>query len=46
MVIRAALIHENFRYDIAKNAKKTYAKYSPEAYGLKLKEIYEMIYAN
>ena len=38
--------NENFRNHIAQNAKKTYSKYSPEAYGLKLKEIYEMIYAN
>lgn len=37
---------ESLRIKLASNAKKTYVNYSPESYGLKLKEIYERIYAS
>lgn len=37
---------KTLRIRLAANAKKTYVNYSPESYGLKLKQIYEQIYAS
>jgi glycosyltransferase involved in cell wall biosynthesis len=37
---------ERLRVELGVNAKKTYKNYSPETYGLKLKQIYEQIYAS
>ncbi len=37
---------EALRAELGNNAKKTYVNYSPEAYGLRLKQIYEQIYAS
>lgn len=37
---------ETLRAELGTNAKKTYVNYSPETYGLKLKQIYEQIYVS
>lgn len=37
---------ESLRTKLGINAQKTYINYSPEMYGLKLKQIYEQIYAS
>jgi glycosyltransferase involved in cell wall biosynthesis len=37
---------ENLRVRLGINAQKTYKNYSPETYGLKLKQIYEQIFAS
>lgn len=36
---------EDLRKELGNNAKKTYKNYSPETYGLRLKQIYKQIYA-
>jgi glycosyltransferase involved in cell wall biosynthesis len=37
---------ESLRLELGINAQKTYKNYSPETYGLRLKQIYEQIYAS
>ena len=37
---------ESLREELSFNAQKTYKNYSPETYGLRLKQIYKQIYAN
>jgi glycosyltransferase involved in cell wall biosynthesis len=39
-------MNQALREELGAKAKITYVKYSPEAYGLKLKQIYEQIYAS